>query len=121
LLAKQANLQAGHALTMKRGSESDPNRPPIRQHSGSIWLASGKATLPPASSSGGGFFGPQQTNDGLIAKAVPQAVETLFRCPRCGGKVKLARVIPKFRALPRLAVFQCVDCRETITVEGEKP
>jgi hypothetical protein len=47
------------------------------------------------------------------------ADEPIFpSCPHCGGKIKLARVIPEFRALPRLTVFQCLDCREVITVVG---
>jgi hypothetical protein len=41
------------------------------------------------------------------------------RCPHCDGKMKVARVIPTFRALPRLTVFQCLDCLEVITLEGD--
>jgi hypothetical protein len=33
--------------------------------------------------------------------------------------MKIARVIPKFDALPKLTAFQCLDCREVVTVEGD--
>jgi hypothetical protein len=33
--------------------------------------------------------------------------------------MKLARVIPKLGSLPKLTAFQCIDCREVITVEGD--
>jgi hypothetical protein len=40
-------------------------------------------------------------------------------CPHCGAKMKLARIIPKLDILPKLTAFQCLDCREIITVEGD--
>ena len=40
-------------------------------------------------------------------------------CPHCGGQMKLARVIPKLDAFPKLTAFQCLKCREVITVEGD--
>jgi hypothetical protein len=36
----------------------------------------------------------------------------------CGAKMQIARVIPKLDALPQLTAFQCLDCREVITVEA---
>jgi hypothetical protein len=41
-------------------------------------------------------------------------------CPHCGAKMKLARVINKLGALPTLTTFQCLDCREVITVEDDR-
>jgi hypothetical protein len=34
--------------------------------------------------------------------------------------MKLARVIPKLAALPKLTALQCLKCREVITVEGDE-
>jgi hypothetical protein len=35
------------------------------------------------------------------------------------AKMKLARVIPKLDALPKLLAFQCLKCREVIAVESD--
>jgi hypothetical protein len=41
-------------------------------------------------------------------------------CPHCGATMKLARAIPKLGSLPKLTAFQCLDCREVITVEDDE-
>ena len=40
-------------------------------------------------------------------------------CRKCGGTMKLARIIPKLGGLPELQTFQCIDCEEVVTIEKD--
>jgi hypothetical protein len=39
-------------------------------------------------------------------------------CPHCSGAMALVRVLPKLGGLPELRTYQCVECKEVLTVEG---
>ena len=42
-----------------------------------------------------------------------------FLCPVCAGTMMLARAAPNFGGFSKLLTFQCLDCREAITIEDE--
>jgi hypothetical protein len=43
----------------------------------------------------------------------------IYICPACGGRMKIAEVTPRASSLPRLLTFQCLDCKEVITIEDD--
>jgi hypothetical protein len=43
----------------------------------------------------------------------------IYICPACGGRMKIAEVTPRASGLPRLLTFQCLDCKEVITIEDD--
>ena len=42
-----------------------------------------------------------------------------FLCPVCAGTMMLARATSNFGGFPELLTFQCLDCKEAITIEDE--
>lgn len=46
-----------------------------------------------------------------------QTAELTPPCPRCGAPMRLARVVPHAFGMPELRSFECVPCREAVTLE----
>ena len=86
-----------HRLLFPEERGPDPPRPPRRpQDRGHLW--------------------------GLMMgiKGVPEGESSeVYVCPACGGRMKIAGVPPRASGLPRLLTFQCLDCKEVITIEDD--
>jgi hypothetical protein len=48
-----------------------------------------------------------------------QEAARVLACPFCGGTMKLAVIPLGVRELPSLRAFECLSCKELMTVEDE--
>ena len=68
----------------------------------------------------GHLWEPAAVRIGMGIMGVPEDESSeVYLCPACGGRMKIAGVTSSASDMTRLLTFQCLDCKEVITIEDD--
>jgi transcription elongation factor Elf1 len=62
-----------------------------------------------------------RTKEIVVERGEERSLETALNCPSCGAAMRLTRTIPRRGAFRKLAIAQCWDCGEVLTIEERHP